>query len=60
MGIIKIYFQDNLDIIIENDRNKKIKALAEKSWEFISSNRKVSLLITITLRHTMLKDCPGL
>ncbi|CAK82171.1 unnamed protein product (macronuclear) [Paramecium tetraurelia] len=33
-------FLDNLDTIIENDRNKKIKALAEKSWEFISSNRK--------------------
>ncbi|CAD8055383.1 unnamed protein product [Paramecium sonneborni] len=33
-------FLENLDNIIENDRNKKIKAIAEKSWEFISSNRK--------------------
>ncbi|CAD8150268.1 unnamed protein product [Paramecium pentaurelia] len=33
-------FLDNLDTIIENDRNKKIKAIAEKSWEFIQSNRK--------------------
>ncbi|CAD8138143.1 unnamed protein product [Paramecium octaurelia] len=33
-------FLDNLDTIIENDKNKKIKAIAEKSWEFIQSNRK--------------------
>ncbi|CAD8140758.1 unnamed protein product [Paramecium pentaurelia] len=33
-------FLEKLDTIIENDRNKKIKAIAEKSWEFIQSNRK--------------------
>ncbi|CAD8057585.1 unnamed protein product [Paramecium sonneborni] len=33
-------FLENLDTIIEKDRSKKIKAIAEKSWEFISSNRK--------------------
>ncbi|CAK84888.1 unnamed protein product (macronuclear) [Paramecium tetraurelia] len=33
-------FLEKLDTIIENDRNKKIKAIAEKSREFIQSNRK--------------------
>ena len=41
-------------MLIINDRKKKIKSLAEKSWEYMNSNRKVLNLLILVYSFTRL------